>query len=100
VLYARALLFKVCTQLIRVEGQRNEPLGGVMGRRHPLAGLRISVRMLCSEYSRLLRHYEAALRRWAQAEWSSNKNESDPSWRLSAGIRKEALDEREAAKQL
>jgi hypothetical protein len=42
--------------------------------------------MLCSEYSILLQHYEVALRLWIQAE------------RLSAGIRKKALDERDAAK--
>ena len=48
--------------------------------------------MLCPEYSRLLQHYEVALRRWAQLE---NGNE-----RTSAGIKKkEALDERDAAKE-
>jgi hypothetical protein len=61
--------------------------------------LRISVWMSCSENSGLLLHYEAALRRWALAELASNKNESDPSWRLSAGIRKKALDERDAARE-
>jgi hypothetical protein len=55
--------------------------------------------MLCSRYLQLSQHYEAALRRWAQAEWCSNKNESDASWRLAAGIRKKALDERDAAKE-
>lgn len=53
------------------------------------------MQMLCSEYSRLLKHYEVALRLWVQAERSSN----DASWRLSAGIRKKALDERDAAKE-
>jgi hypothetical protein len=56
--------------------------------------------MLCSGYSRLLQHYEAALRRWAQAEWSSNRNELNTLLRVSAGIKKrEALDERDAAKE-
>jgi hypothetical protein len=47
--------------------------------------------MLCPEYSRLLQHYEVALRRWAQV---ANRNE-----RLSAGIWKKALDEHDAAKE-
>jgi hypothetical protein len=59
------------------------------------ASLSISVQMLCPEHSRLLQHYEAALRRWAQAVWSSNKNE----FRVSAEIKKKALDERDAARE-
>jgi hypothetical protein len=56
--------------------------------------------MLCSEYARLLQHYEAALRRWAQSEWSSNRNEPNALLRVSAGIKKkEALEERDAAKE-
>ena len=56
--------------------------------------------MLCSEYSRLLQLYEEALRRWAQAEWSSNRNEPNALLRVSAGIKKrKALDERDAAKE-
>ncbi|MEA2543734.1 MAG: hypothetical protein QOH35_5100 [Acidobacteriaceae bacterium] len=47
--------------------------------------------MLCPEYSRLLQHYEVALRRWAQLE---NGNE-----RTSPGIKKKALDERDAARE-
>ena len=47
--------------------------------------------MLCSEYPRLLQHYEMALRRWAQLEWSSNRNQSNV--RVSTGIeKKKALD--------
>jgi hypothetical protein len=57
--------------------------------------------MLCSEYSRLLQHYEAALRRWAQAEWSSNRNEPNTLLRVSEGIKKKkALDERAFTKAL
>jgi hypothetical protein len=49
--------------------------------------------MLCSEYSRLLQLYEAALRRWAQVAWSPNRNESE-------GIKKKkALDERDATRE-
>jgi hypothetical protein len=68
-------------------------------RRTFCAGLRISVQMLCPEHSRLLQHYEAALRRWAVAEWSSNRNGSDASFRVSAEIKKKALDERDAARE-
>jgi hypothetical protein len=63
------------------------------------AGLSISVQVLCPEHSRLLQHYEAALRRWAQAEWSSNRNEPNELLRVSEGIKKKkALDERDAAR--
>jgi hypothetical protein len=54
-------------------------------------GLRISLQVLCPEYSRLLQLYEAALRRWVQVEWSSND--------ASSGIEKKALDERNAARE-
>ena len=64
------------------------------------AGLRISVQILCPEHSRLLQHYEAALRRWALAEWSSNRDEPNTLLRVSGGIKKKkALDERDAAKE-
>jgi hypothetical protein len=63
------------------------------------AGLRISMHVLCPEHSRLLQHYEAALRRWALAEWSSNRNEPNASFRVSAEISKKALDERDAARE-
>jgi hypothetical protein len=54
--------------------------------------LRISLQVLCPEYSRLLQQYEAALRRRVQVEWSSNE--------ASAGIKeKRALDERDAARE-
>ena len=54
-----------------------------------MPGLCISVQMLCPEHSRLLQHYEVALRRWALAEWNG-----------SAGIKKKkALDERDAARE-
>jgi hypothetical protein len=56
--------------------------------------------VLCSEHSRLLQHYEAALRRWAQVEWSSNKNEPNALLRVTAEIiKKKALDERNAARE-
>jgi hypothetical protein len=64
------------------------------------ASFSTNVQMLCSEQSRLLQHYEAALRHWAQAEWSSNRNEPNALLRVSAGIKKkEALDERDATKE-
>lgn len=45
--------------------------------------------MLCSEYLRLRQHYEAALRRWAQVELSSNKRELfDTPARLAAEVKK------------
>jgi hypothetical protein len=57
------------------------------------------MQVLCSEYFRLHQHYEAALRRWEQAELSSNQVAlSDPSKRLSLEIEKKAQDERDAAK--
>jgi hypothetical protein len=63
-------------------------------------GLRISVQMLCPEDSRLLKHYEVALRRWAEVEWASNKKEPDTLLRMSEGIKKKkALDERDAARE-
>jgi hypothetical protein len=64
------------------------------------AGLSISVRMLCPEHSRLLQHYEATLRRWAEVEWSSNRNEPNALLRVSAEIeKKKALHERDAARE-
>jgi hypothetical protein len=64
------------------------------------AGLRISLQMLCPEHSRLLQHYEAALRRWAEIEWSSNKKEPNTSIRVSEGIKKKkALDARDATRE-
>jgi hypothetical protein len=55
--------------------------------------------MLCSEYSRLRQHYEAALRRWEQAELPSNKSKLfDATTRLSREVEKKALEERNAAK--
>jgi len=50
----------------------------------------ISLHMLCPEYSKLLQHYEVALRRWAKV---ANRDE-----RLSAGIRKKVLDEMDGAR--
>jgi hypothetical protein len=59
-------------------------------------GLRISVQMLCPEHSRLLQHYEVALRRWAEVEW----NEHNALLRVSEGLKKKkALDERDAARE-
>jgi hypothetical protein len=64
------------------------------------AGLSISVQMLCAEHSMLLQHYEATLRRWAQLEWSSNRNEPNTLLRVSEGVKKKkALDERDAARE-
>jgi hypothetical protein len=58
------------------------------------------VQELCSEYFRLRQHYEAALRRWEQAELSSNKSELfDATRRLSREVEKKALEERNAAKE-
>jgi hypothetical protein len=46
--------------------------------------------MLCPEHSRLLQHYEVALRDWAQVEWNE---------RVSEGVRKKkVLEERDAAR--
>jgi hypothetical protein len=60
----------------------------------------ISVHMLCPEQSSLLQHYEATLRRWGLAEWSSTINEPDALLRVSEGIeKKKALDERDAARE-
>jgi hypothetical protein len=60
----------------------------------------ISVQMGCSEYARLSQHYEAALRRWAQAESCSDKSEPfDAPRRLAIEIEKKALEERNAARQ-
>jgi hypothetical protein len=48
--------------------------------------------MLCPEHSRLLKHYEVALRRSAQIEWN------EPDW--SARIKKKrALDDRDATRE-
>jgi hypothetical protein len=55
-------------------------------------GLRISVKMLCPEHSRLLQHYEVALRRWAEVDWD------EPNALLPVSEKK-ALDERYAARE-
>jgi hypothetical protein len=55
--------------------------------------------MLCPVYLRLRQHYEAALRRWAQADSASNKRNSDASARLALEIEHKALNERNAAKE-
>ena len=54
--------------------------------------------MGCSEHFGLRLRYEAALRLWEQAEWSSNENELfDAPRSLAQEIEKKALDERNAA---
>jgi hypothetical protein len=54
--------------------------------------------MLCTKYLQLSQHYEAALRRWGQAESSLNKTElSDAARRLGREVEKKALEERNAA---
>jgi len=58
----------------------------------------ITVPIVCSEYLRLSHHYEAALRRWEQVEWASNKNGFlDTS---AAEVKRKAQNERDAAKML
>ena len=56
----------------------------------------------CSEYLRLHRHYEAALRRWEQVEWASNKNRllDTSATRLAAEVKRKEQKERDAAKML
>jgi hypothetical protein len=59
----------------------------------------ITVEVACSEYSRLLQHYVAALRRWEQAELVPNKSEfADQPARLAAEIKHKVQNERDAAK--
>jgi hypothetical protein len=60
----------------------------------------IRVQVACSEYFRLLQHYEAALRRWEQAEFSSNHNGfvDLSAARLAGEIKRKAQNERDAAK--
>jgi hypothetical protein len=54
--------------------------------------------MLCVKYMQLSQHYEAALRRWSQAESSLNKTGlSDATRRLGQEVEKKALEERNAA---
>jgi hypothetical protein len=62
----------------------------------------ITVHVACSEYLRLHRHYEAALRRWEQVEWASNKNRplDTSATRLAAEVKRKAQNERDAAKML
>jgi hypothetical protein len=56
--------------------------------------------MLCPEHLETLQHYEAALRRWAEFEWSSNKKEPNALLRVSDGVKKKkAQDERDAARE-
>jgi hypothetical protein len=62
----------------------------------------ITVHVACSEYLRLHRQYEAALRRWEQVEWASNKNRllDTSAARLAAEVKRKAQNERDAAKML
>jgi hypothetical protein len=54
--------------------------------------------MLCLKYVQLGQHYEAALRRWSQAESLLNRaGLSDAIRRLSQEVEKKALEERNAA---
>jgi hypothetical protein len=54
--------------------------------------------MLCTKYLQLSQHYEAALRRWTQADSSLHKAElSDTARRLGQEVEKKALEERNAA---
>jgi hypothetical protein len=62
----------------------------------------ITVHVACSEYFRLLHHYEAAFRRWEQAEFSSNNNGfvDRSATRLAAQLKRKAQNERDVAKML
>jgi hypothetical protein len=54
--------------------------------------------MLCTKYLQLSQHYEAALRRWSQADSSLHKAElSGAARRLGQEVEKKALEERNAA---
>jgi hypothetical protein len=56
------------------------------------------MQMMCVKHLQLSQHYEAALRRWSQAEASVNKTGlSDAVRRLSREVEKKAKDERNAA---
>lgn len=56
------------------------------------------MQMLCLKYVQLGQHYEAALRRWSQAESLMNKvGLSDDARRLSHEVEKKALEETNAA---
>lgn len=60
----------------------------------------ISMQVLCPENVRLRQLYEAALRRWSQAELPSKKSDlSDVSRRLALEVEKKALEERNAANE-
>jgi hypothetical protein len=54
--------------------------------------------MLCTKHVQLSQHYEAALRRWSQADSSLHKAElSDTARRLGQEVEMKALEERNAA---
>jgi hypothetical protein len=59
----------------------------------------ITVHVACSEYFRLLHHYEAALRRWEQAEFFSNNNGfvDRSALRLAAEVKRKAQNEKDGA---
>jgi hypothetical protein len=59
------------------------------------------MQVACSEYLRLSRHYEAALRRWEQIDLASNGNGfvDTSAYRLAVEVKYKAQDERNAAKE-